>query len=334
MPAHVVQPGETLWQIAQRYHTSVQEIIEANHIQQPSFINPGTILTISSRQIEISNLYLPPQNSRPRTEPITHVVIHFISNAGSNPRNPYNVQDIYRIFLNSGVSSHYLIGRNGEVYRLVGENRVAYHAGRGSLPGFPAYENRLNDYSIGIELMAIGTREEMLPFFPAETYEFISPSDIGYTDAQYRSLNLLLDEIIRRHPAIVRDRQHIVGHDEYATGRRTDPGSLFDWSRVRVIGQYVHTVRRGETLWGIAQRYGTSVNAIASWNNLNPNAVLKIGQRVLIPIKRRKTGYVVQPGDSLWKISKKFGISINALASANKLSQTAPLQPGQILTIP
>lgn len=254
MPTHVVQPGESLWQIAQRYKTSVQEIIRVNNILNPNTIYPGTALNIPERTVAIQNYYLALQNSKPRTENITHVAIHFISNAANNPRNPYNVQDIYRIFLNGGVSTHYLIGRNGEIYRLVDENRVAYHAGKGSLPGFPGYENRLNEYSIGIELMAIGTRDEMLPFFPSQAYDLISPSNIGYTDAQYRSLNLLLDEIIKSHPLIVRDRQHVVGHDEYAPGRRTDPGRLFDWSRLRIIGQFVHIVRRGDTLWSIAQR--------------------------------------------------------------------------------
>ncbi|MDQ6421636.1 LysM peptidoglycan-binding domain-containing protein [Paenibacillus sp. LHD-117] len=285
MATHVVQPGESLWQIAQKYNTSVLEIISVNNIQNPNTIYPGTALKIPERPVSIQNYYLPLQNSKPRTENITHVVIHFISNAANNPRNPYDVQDIYRIFLNGGVSSHYLIGRNGEIYRLVDENRVAYHAGQGSLPGFPGYENRLNEYSIGIELMAIGTRDEMLPFFPSQTYDMISPSNIGYTDAQYRSLNLLLDEIIKRHPSIVRDRQHVVGHDEYAPGRRTDPGRLFDWSRLRVIGQFVHIVRSGETLWLIAQRYGITINAISQWNNINPNVYLYIGQRILIPVR-------------------------------------------------
>ncbi|WP_121614218.1 LysM peptidoglycan-binding domain-containing protein [Mesobacillus foraminis] len=332
MPIHVVQPGESLWQIAQRYNTSVQAIIQANNIQNPNSIFPGTTLTIP--EISIQNYYLPLQYSKPRTEQKTHVVIHFISNAGTKPQDPFNIQDIYRIFTDYGVSTHYMIGRSGEVYRLVDENRVAYHAGIGSLPGFPAYENRLNEYSIGIELLAIGTRDEMLPFFPAQTYESISPADIGYTDAQYRSLNRLLDDIIRRNPSIVRDRQHIVGHDEYAPGRRTDPGKLFDWSRLRVIGQFVHTVRSGETLWSIAQTYGTSINAIATWNTINPNNVLFVGQKLLIPIKRQGTRYIVRPGDSLWKISQEFGVTLNTLVSANNLNQNTALQVGQILLIP
>lgn len=169
------------------------------------------------------------------------------------------------------------------MYRLVDENRIAFHAGKGSLPGFPAYQNKLNEYSIGIELMAIGTREEMLPLISAQTYESIAPSNIGYTDAQYRSLNLLLNDIIGRHPTIQRDRQHIVGHDEYAPGRKTDPGKLFDWSRINFTGQVVHTVKRGESLWLIAQKYGTTINSIAKWNNIIPNSPLWVGQKLIIP---------------------------------------------------
>ena len=101
MPTHVVQPGESLWLIAQRYNTSVQEIIQMNNIQNPSSSNPGSILTIPNRSVTIQNLYLPLQYSKPRTKNVTHVVIHFISNAGSKPRDPYNVQDIYNIFLNN-----------------------------------------------------------------------------------------------------------------------------------------------------------------------------------------------------------------------------------------
>ncbi|WP_409271689.1 LysM peptidoglycan-binding domain-containing protein [Neobacillus sp. SCS-31] len=285
MPIHVVRPGESLWEIAQKYNTPLLDIIRGNNIQNPNAIYPGTALNIPDRIAAVQDYYLPLENSRPRTEKLTHVVIHFVSNAANNPHNPYNIEDIYRIFLNGGVSSHYVIGRNGEIYRLVDESRVAYHAGSGSLPGFPGYENRLNDFSIGIELMAIGTREEMLAFFPSETYDLISPSNIGYTDAQYRSLNLLLDDIINRHPSIIRDRRHIVGHDEYAPSRRTDPGRLFDWSRIRVIGKFVHIVKSGDTLWGIAQKYGTTINAISKWNNINPNAILFVGQRILIPIR-------------------------------------------------
>ena len=57
-------------------------------------------------------------------------------------------------------------------------------------------------------------------------------SHIGYTEAQYKSLSLLLDDILARNKKMKRDRNHIIGHDEYAPARKTDPGSLFDWSKI------------------------------------------------------------------------------------------------------
>jgi N-acetyl-anhydromuramyl-L-alanine amidase AmpD len=194
----------------------------------------GLVISQESN-VQIKNMSLPSQNSKIRTKQVTHVLIHFISNAAIKPQHPYHVQEIYRIFVNSGTSSHYMIARDGTIYLLVDENQVAFHAGKGELPGLPAYKNKMNEYSIGIELLGIGTRNEMLPMMSESTYHLISSKNIGYTDAQYHSLNILLNKIFKHHPSIKKDRKHIIGHDEYAPNRKTDPGKLFDWSRLWFI---------------------------------------------------------------------------------------------------
>lgn len=185
-----------------------------------------------AKNVEMKDLFLPFKNSKPRTEEITHVMIHFMSNVSNNPHEPYVIKDIYSLLEGYGVSAHYVIDRDGEIYRFVPEERAAFHAGKGHLPYFLHVENKLNDYSIGIELLAIGTREEMLQMLPDLNFDLIDPTLIGYTDEQYDSLNALLGDIFERNPSIRRDRTHVVGHDEYAPGRKTDPGSLFDWSRI------------------------------------------------------------------------------------------------------
>ncbi|WP_207720924.1 N-acetylmuramoyl-L-alanine amidase [Clostridium gasigenes] len=177
-------------------------------------------------------MLLPDVNSEPRVKINTHVVIHFASNAYNNPNDPYNINDTYSIFEQYEVSSHYVIDRTGQIYLFVPEIRVAYHAGKGKLSDYPEYENRLNQYSIGIELLAIGTREEMIPVITAEKFNLINPNLIGFTEDQYKALNTLLGDILSRNPTIKRDRKHIIGHDEYNPVIKTDPGSLFDWSRI------------------------------------------------------------------------------------------------------
>lgn len=181
--------------------------------------------------ISTLQMLLPNVNSEPRTETTTHVVMHFASNAANNPTNPYNINDTYSIFQQYEVSSHYVIDRSGQVYLFVPETRVAYHAGRGTVTGFPTHNNRLNHYSIGIELLAIGTKVEMTPVITGPKFDLIPQDLIGYTDSQYSALNILLDDILKRNPNIKRDRNHIIGHDEYNPSK-TDPGSLFDWSKI------------------------------------------------------------------------------------------------------
>jgi len=171
------------------------------------------------------------ENFSERTEPLSHVVIHFMSNVVRDRRNPFDMIAIRQLFLDYTVSAHYVIDREGNIYLFVPEYRVAWHAGRGSLESFPHLDNRLNFYSIGIELLGIGTREEMAIFMSGRDYDQINPLHIGFTGAQYKALNNLLNDILERHPGILPNRQHIVGHSDYSPNR-TDPGSLFDWTRL------------------------------------------------------------------------------------------------------
>jgi N-acetyl-anhydromuramyl-L-alanine amidase AmpD len=172
---------------------------------------------------------------------ITHVVLHFMSNVAQNQLDPYDIEQVRTIFVDYKLSSHYLIARDGLVVKLVEEDRIAWHAGRGFLNEFPDYHNKLNNYSIGIEFLAIGSRNEMAPkYLSHSTFDSLDPSLIGYTEDQYTAVNELLAGIYDRHPTIVRDRRHIIGHNEYAGPRqrpadpKVDPGSLFDWSRILV----------------------------------------------------------------------------------------------------
>lgn len=171
--------------------------------------------------------------SRPRgATKVSHLMLHFCSDSYQNPQNPYDLERIVGIFEQYKVSAHYLIDRQGVVFQLVNENRVAYHAGKGKLKKAPFHQNSLNSRSIGIEIMAVGEREEMKKLIPYAVYDKIDKKNIGFTAAQYQALNNLVDDIVKRNPAILKNREHIVGHDEYAPSRRCDPGVLFEWGKI------------------------------------------------------------------------------------------------------
>lgn len=174
---------------------------------------------------------LPDNLSEEREKDITHIVVHFMSNVMEKPDSPYEVDDMIKIFNENGISTHYLIDRDGNIIKCVEENRVAYHAGKGTLNDNPDYENKLNRYSIGIEIMAIGSEKDMEQYFTPEEYVKIDKSLIGFTDEQYASLEKLLRNICDRYDTLSYDRQHIIGHSEY-NPTKSDPGELFDWTKI------------------------------------------------------------------------------------------------------
>lgn len=94
----------------------------------------------------------------------------------------------------------------------------------------------------------------------------------------------------------------------------------------------IHTIQSGETLDGIAQAYGTTVENIVDANEIPEPERLVIGQTLVIPIVGRF--YWVQPGDSLWSISQRFGINYMTLAQINQIPVDTMLPVGLRLYIP
>lgn len=158
------------------------------------------------------------------------VMIHFCSAVVNHPDDPFNIDYVRQTFIDADVSIHYIIERDGTVRCYIPENRTAWHAGPGTWQNDEKYTNSLNLYTIGIELVAIGSYEDMKGYMDREKYDAIPEAWIGYTDAQYTSLKALLADISQRNN-IPFDREHIIGHEEYSP-KKTDPGELFDWDRI------------------------------------------------------------------------------------------------------
>lgn len=164
-----------------------------------------------------------------------YVMIHANSAVVNHRNDPYNLEHIRDIFKDYEVSSHYIIDRDGRIFCFVREDRVAWHAGRGEFAGDEKLTDNMNRYSISIELMGIGTREEMSIYLTEQEYAALDPGLPGFTDAQYEALSGLVSDLCRRY-GIPTDRSHIIGHGEYSSSK-WDPGALFDWDRLmKAIG--------------------------------------------------------------------------------------------------
>ena len=163
------------------------------------------------------------------------IMIHFMNGVVVSREDPYNKDIVRDIFMEDGIGINYVIDREGNILCMLPENRCAWHAGEGEFLDSPKYTNKMNFYSIGIELMAIGSKADMAQYIDGETYDSLDDSLKGFTDEQYESLNLLLTELCERYE-IPRIKDRIIGHEEFSP-RKSDPGELFDWSRLGLEGR-------------------------------------------------------------------------------------------------
>ncbi|MDW7709812.1 MAG: LysM peptidoglycan-binding domain-containing protein [Deferrisomatales bacterium] len=103
----------------------------------------------------------------------------------------------------------------------------------------------------------------------------------------------------------------------------------------------IHVVQAGETVWGIARLHGVATADVLRWNGLGPSAAIRPGDRVAVaPPPRAKQGaaaaprvHVVQAGESLWAISRRYGVPLPELLERNGLTPPVILRPGDRITV-
>lgn len=109
----------------------------------------------------------------------------------------------------------------------------------------------------------------------------------------------------------------------------------YDVKKEDIKESNIYTVKKGDSLWLIANKYGTTVDELKSANNLKSNT-LSIGQTLIIPEKKENTNkisYVVKKGDSLWLIANKYDTTVEKIKSTNNLKGNT-LSIGQVLVLP
>ncbi len=97
------------------------------------------------------------------------------------------------------------------------------------------------------------------------------------------------------------------------------------------LGPGAYSAFPGDTVYGVAQRFGVPVRTLIETNGLKPPYRLVAGQRLQVPVRQE---HVVQPGDTLLAISRIYGVDQSSLASVNNLKPPYALKAGQRLTLP
>ena len=158
--------------------------------------------------MKVTNFYSPNFDKKKRSnKSIKLIIIHYTGMQSereslirlSNPK--------------SKVSSHFVIGQNGKIYRLVQDNQIAWHAGKSC---WGKYKN-LNKNSIGIELVNKGHRFDYTNF----------------KKKQLKSLIQICKILIKKYKI---KKWNLVGHSDVAPLRKIDPGEKFPWKYLAVNG--------------------------------------------------------------------------------------------------
>jgi lysozyme len=116
----------------------------------------------------------------------------------------------------------------------------------------------------------------------------------------------------------------------YASSRKSSP------TVAKTTGTVTHKVKRGDTLWDIARKYGTTTAKLRRLNNLSRSSRIYVGQSLYVS-RQGDTGgsftYVVRRGDTLSDIARAFGTTVRRLQQLNNITDVRRLQVGMRLQI-
>lgn len=282
---YTVQPGDTLFNIAQRFDTTVEAIAEANNIEDPTQLPVGIELVI------------PPPETTYVVQPgdtLFSIAQRFDTTVEAIAERNL-IDDPTRIF-----PGRELIIPSGEVPEAdLTTAMEVYVEGRGEQYAGPCNETTAPE-DVEMYCSAVQSR--------TDTRAVVN---FGPTFSEFDTQ--VTFERANRTWQVVDERQI------------SPPGGPPD-------GEQTYTVQPGDTLFSIAQRFGSTVEAIAAANNISDPTQIPVGLELIIPSS--ETTYTVQPGDTLFSIAQRFGTTVEAIAERNNIADPAIISVGQELVIP
>ena len=95
-----------------------------------------------------------------------------------------------------------------------------------------------------------------------------------------------------------------------------------------------YTVQKGDTLWSIARRFGTTIKQLALQNNLSDPNLIYPGEHLMIRNTDKDFVYRIRRGDTLWDIARRFDTTVDELAALNHIADPDRIYVGETLIIP
>ena len=317
--------GKTPIQILRSYYPNDIEIAETNIITGVLSSYPGTALKSGSRGLDVQTIqtYL---NRIRRNYPAIPAITDESSYFGNSTAAA--VKKFQSIF---NLTSDGIVGKStwyklSSIYTAV--TKLAELNGEGDTLGIGTVppNSVLRQGSRGQDVITLqyllNFISEYYPGIPAPTQDGIFGSNTAQAVMAFQQMMRLNADGIVGSQTWQKLYDVYLGIGQNVPVPKPETGTI----------QYI--VQSGDTLWAIARRYGTTVDAIKNLNGLASDR-LNIGQVLNIPVSQTESyiEYTVLPGDTLWAIAKKYNTTVTAIQNLNQLTGTL-INVGQILRIP
>ncbi|MFH1143141.1 MAG: LysM peptidoglycan-binding domain-containing protein [Candidatus Eisenbacteria bacterium] len=314
---HVVRSGETLGSLARRYGTTVAAIQDANRMGRKTMIRVGQTLSIPSRR-GIAPEDLRASNSG---DPVRHSVRRGETLSAIAKRYGVGIKDIQKANKLRNINS---ISPGQSLLIPVPAPRVD----ESTLAQAPAGESRVD----GLPVSNSGPAAAVAT--PGSNDALARPASPPSRRMQELNTSYSLGRVSSTAHIVEQARQQML------EGELEEPPQQ-ETAVVAEPPPVEHVVRRGETLSGIADRYGVSLSALKRWNSLRSSNLIRTGQKLKIVEPTRDAAskgddsrvHVVRQGDSLWLIAKRYGVNARDLAARNGIGRSGRIYPGQKILV-
>lgn len=321
--------------ILRYYYPDDVEIAETNIITNELSSYPGTPLRIGSTGLDVQTIQTWLGRIR-RNYPAIPVITDAPGTFGDSTRAA--VRKFQSIF---GLTSDGIVGKSTwfkisslytAVTRLAELNSEGTNLGIGTVPPAAVLRQGSRGQDVITLQYLLDVISEYYPGIPAVTQDGIFGAGTKQAVTAFQSrMGLVADGIVgpATWNALYRTYQGI-GQNVPAPNPTPDPNPAPGTGG----SSFAYTVKSGDTLWLLANRFGTSVDAIKRLNGLTSD-ILQIGQVLQIPTEQPAGyfNYTVKSGDTLWLLANRFGTTVDAIKRLNGLSSDN-LQIGQVLRIP
>ena len=367
--SYTVVSGDSLYAIARKTGTSIQDLLSLNGLNLNSIIHPGQVLALSSKSATTETKQEESAFKEEKANEETTNEETSTSTKQSSSSGTYTVvsgDGLYAIARKTGTSIDDLLSLNGlsltstiypgQVLTLSANSQEAESEESSSTENesststqeTSSEENAASSehtstggtYTVvsGDGLYAIARK------IGTSIDDLLSLNGLSLNSTIYPGQVLTLSGNSESAPAAESTESTAEeSQEEVATPEETTPST-------NAKMYYVHS---GDSLYRIAHNHGISLSTLLEWNNLSVDSIIHPGQGLIVSdgsspsseqaeestssseetaSESTETTYTVQPGDGLWRIAKNHGLTLDELKSLNQLTSNI-IQPGQVLIV-